>query len=80
MKKLDHRIRNLKIAEQAVIEELQLLFPMGQMVRANIQHGQINPSRGEVIGHPGGVHAYVLVRLDSRTKEVRHVAAENIIR
>lgn len=80
MTKLQQHIKTLEIAEEAVIAELKTLFPKGTMVSANIQYGQINPSRGEVIGHQGGRFAYLVVRLDSRTKNVRLIAAENIIR
>jgi hypothetical protein len=78
--RLQQRVKTLEIAEDAVIAELKLLFPKGMMVSANIQYGQIIPSHGEVIGHEGGRFAYLVVRLDSRTKNVRRIPAENIIR
>jgi len=74
-KKIDMLIR----AESAVIKELERRYPMHSPVRVMLMYGQINPSHGAVIGHDGGRNACVRVRLESRTQEVRSVAAENII-
>ena len=66
-------------AEGAMEKALARAFPNGTRIRCNIMYGQINPSTGEVIGHEGGRHAYLTVRLNSRTQEVRSVAVENIL-
>jgi hypothetical protein len=77
--KLKHLLHTLIIADKAVIEELKFLYPEGSAVRAIIMSGQVNPSRGCVIGHRGGTHAYVTVRLESRTNEVRDIPADMIV-
>ena len=66
-------------AEKEMEKALERAFPIGTRVRCTIMYGQITPSTGEVIGHPGGRDAYLLVRLNSRTKEVRHVPVENVL-
>lgn len=71
-------IRALEKAETAMIKELARLFPIGSSVHAVLMHGQVNPSEGVVIGHRGGRHAYILVRLESRTRQVRAVAVDDI--
>lgn len=62
-------------AENAVLKALAKHFPIGAKVRFYIMHGQVTPSRGEVIGYEGGRHAYLRVRLESRKREVRSVPA-----
>ena len=79
MSTLKERVRALVTAEAAVVSELERLYPIGKPVRVWLMSGQVTPSRGEVIGHDGGRHAYVRVRLESRTREVRTIAASNII-
>lgn len=65
-------------AEADMEKALALAFPIGTRIRCTIMYGQITPSTGEVIGHRGGRFAYVTVRLNSRTKEVRDVPVENV--
>lgn len=77
-KRLPQRIAALILAEEAVLEELKRLYPIDSPVRCMLMSGQINPSRGQVIGHDGGRYALVQVRLESRTNDVRSVSAENI--
>jgi hypothetical protein len=79
MKAIAKLQEELKRADAALIAALAKAYPEGWRVRFNIQHGQVTPSRGEVVGHEGGPHAYLLVRLESRTHGVRHVAAANVI-
>ena len=66
-------------AEESVIAALEKLYPVDSEVRCWLMYGQVNPSRGRVIGHEGGRYGYVTVRLESRTQEVRRVAAESIL-
>ena len=65
--------------ERRLDNALRRAFPIGTVVRAKIMSGQMNHSVGEVIGHPGGRHAYLRVRLRSRTKQVRYISAQNVI-
>ena len=76
---LERKIETLVTAQTAVINELKRLYPTGTQVRCWLQEGQVNPSRGEVIGHHGGAPGYVLVRLESRKRETRSVPAEKIL-
>lgn len=79
MKKLNRKLRALVHAEEAVIAELERLYPIDTPVSVWLMHGQINPSEGRVIGHQGGRHGLVIVRLASRTQDTRRVAASNIV-
>lgn len=78
MSKIGKLATKIRAAQDAMVKELERQFPIGTTVRCEIQYGQINPSIGLVIAHEGGEHAYVCVRLQSRTKEVRRVPASNI--
>jgi hypothetical protein len=62
-------------SQQRMTQALEREFPLGTNVRCYIMHGQVNPSRGQVIGYTGGSSALVRVRLESRTRDVRDVAA-----
>jgi len=73
------KINALKYAEQQVIEQLRLLYPIGSVVRVTIMHGQVSPSYGEVRGYKGGIYAEVSVRLESRKRIERNVPAKNIL-
>ena len=66
-------------AEKEMERALERAFPIGTRIRCTIMYGQITPSTGEVIGHQGGRHAYLTVRLNSRTQEVRAVPVENVL-
>ena len=79
MKDLKIRIANLIVAEEQVLEELQGLYPVGKTICCWLQHGQINPSIGEVIGYDGGRSGLVRIRLHSRTREVRSVSFSKIL-
>lgn len=76
---LTARLERLVVAEKAVIAVLKELYPIDSEVRCMLMHGQINLSCGRVIGYDGGTYGCVRVRLESRTREVRSVAAENIL-
>jgi hypothetical protein len=76
---LAKKIDALIDAEEAVIGELETLYPMHTAVRCWLMSGQINPSIGRVQGHIGGRFALVQIRLESRTNEVRSVSAKNIV-
>lgn len=79
MTNLEQKLSALVKTEEAVIAELERLYPVDTPVGVRLMHGQINPSRGRVIAHEGGRYGSVVVRLDSRTQDVRRVAADNII-
>ena len=70
---------NIVKAEDAMEKALAKAFPCGTRIRCKIMYGQINPSTGEVIGHQGGRYAYLTVRLNSRTQEVRAVSVDNVL-
>lgn len=65
-------------AEDALIKLLEKQFPIGTAVKFYVMHGQVNPSRGEVIGHEGGRFAYLRVRLESRASVVRSIPAGRV--
>lgn len=71
------RVR-IEKAEAAMEKALMEQYPVGTTVRCYIQHGQVNPSIGDVISHPGGRHAYLRLRLHSRTRHVRDVPAWDV--
>ncbi|MGP1677895.1 MAG: hypothetical protein ACTS6J_12145 [Burkholderiales bacterium] len=73
--KLSSRIQ---AAEKAMDIALERAFPVLSIVEFNIMYGQVNPSRGEVIGYSGGSYAYLRVRLESRTRAVRDVSAFDV--
>lgn len=79
MSNLNSKVKALEAAEAAVEKELARLYPMGWDVRVWLQDGQVTPSRGQVIGHRGTRYAYVLVRLESRTRATRDVPAKMIL-
>jgi hypothetical protein len=65
-------------AEAEMEKALERAFPIGTRIRCWIMYGQVTPSTGEVIAYTGGRHAYLRVRLNSRTQEVRDVPVENV--
>ena len=75
IRSIGERIRK---AEEAMGKALEIEYPVGTTVRFYIMHGQVIPSIGDVISHPGGRWALVRMRLHSRTKHVRDVPAQNI--
>ena len=75
--RISARIRHAEAAMRAALERE---YPLGTRVRFYIMHGQLTPSEGEVIGYSGTEHAYLRVRIDSRTKPGRDVPLINIIR
>ena len=60
-------------AERDMEMALQFAFPVLSKVDCWIMSSQSKPSTGEVIAYPGGHHAYLRVRLDSRTRQVRDI-------
>lgn len=74
--KLSERIKK---ANTAMDKALEREYPIGIRIRFYIMHGQISPSKGQVIGYSGGEFAYLRVRLDSRTQQVRDVSARNVL-
>ena len=76
---LHKQLKALARMDEAVIATLKRLYPEGKQVRFWIMHGQESPSQGTVIGHQGGEFGEVIVRLASRTQQVRRVAADQIL-
>ena len=73
-------LHELKKAERAVQEALSKRFPTGTTIHFYIMHGQVHPSKGVVLDHPGGRYGYLLVRLESRTRQTRNVPYTDVIR
>lgn len=73
--KLSVRIRE---AEKAMALELERQFPLLSKVEFDIMSGQVNPSRGEVIGYNGTEHAYLRIRIRSRTSPARDISAHSV--
>lgn len=78
MSKLGKLSANIQKAEKAMELELERQFPILSTVEFDIMHGQVNPSRGEVIGYTGGRNAYLRIRLESRTRLARDVSAHRV--
>ena len=76
--KLKAAMQRVERAEEAMVKLLEKMFPVGTTVRFHVQYGQINPSIGTVVWHKGGRHAYIGIRLRSRTEQVRTVPARNV--
>lgn len=68
----------IKKAEDAMIVALERAYPIGSTVSFYIMHGQVTPSRGEVIGYSGGRYAYLRVRIASRTNPARDIPAADV--
>lgn len=66
-------------AEERLVRALRRKYPIGTTVRFYIMHGQVTPSRGQVIGHTGGRYAYVRVSIDSRTRPCRDIPEKDIL-
>ena len=66
-------------AEDAAVELLKHQYPEGTEVYCWLMHGQIIPSKGVVIGHPGGRYGHINVRLESRRRRVRTVPVSAIV-
>lgn len=79
MKKIDALRERIKKAEAAMSAALERKYPVGTTLRFYIMYGQVTPSKGDVISHPGGRCAYVRVRLHSRTRSARDIPAANIL-
>ena len=79
MSRLGDLTRLLSSAEKNVQAELERQFPLDKRISFLIMSGQCTPSQGHVIGYSGGVHAYLRVRLASRTSQVRDVSAFDVI-
>ena len=47
----------IKKAEDAQTAYLRQKYPLGSRVGVNLMHGQVNPSKGVVIGHFAGVYS-----------------------
>src|SRR3972149_5223890 len=67
------------LIERLQVAELEKLYPVGTEVRVWLMHGQQSPSCGTVTGHTGGTFGEVIVRLESRTMQVRRVAVSEIV-
>jgi hypothetical protein len=78
MKSLQKLAEKIRAANNDMQAELERRFPVGSRVSCFLMHGQVKPSHGEVIGHTGGEHAYIRIRLNSRTGHVRDVVAEDV--
>jgi len=66
-------------SEAAMEQLLKKLFPIGDDVRCyKFMHGQATPTVGTVIAHTGGRHAYLRLRLHTRTRVMRDVSARNV--
>jgi hypothetical protein len=74
-KKIQRCAERIAKAEAAMESLLKRLFPGGSTVRCYLMHGQVNPTKGDVIGHPGGRYGYLTLRLHSRARIVRDVPA-----
>lgn len=62
-------------AEEQLRTHLEHTFPLLTRVSFVWQFSQVNRSIGEVIGHPGSRHAYLRIRMDSRTQKVIDIPA-----
>jgi hypothetical protein len=76
---LDKHVAALRLTKAVILHELCSLYPEGKTVKCWLQHGQVTPSIGTVIGYDGGEFAIVLIRLDSRTRQVRRVPVRDIL-
>lgn len=61
---LSHLTRALRAAELAVKAELRLQYPEGAQIHALLQSNHTTPSPCTVIGHIGGEHGRLRVKLD----------------
>ena len=76
IKKLTKRLAEI---DEQLIAELEKEYPISSVVDFYFMHGQVNPSRGEVISHPGGQFAHVRVRMFTFKGMVKNVSAEDIV-
>lgn len=78
MNKTEKLAARIRAADAAMEVHLAKLFPIGSRVSCYLMHGQRHPSKGDVIGHTGGEFAYVRIRLESRTRAVRNIPADEV--
>ncbi len=78
MNKFAELARRLNKAGADMEKGLETDVPVGTRVGCWLMSGQVTASTGEVIGHPGGPFAYLRIRLDSRTQQVRDVSVDDV--
>ena len=78
-KQLKKSLDKVNAADDQLQSLLAKQYPLLTVVYFYIMHGQVTPSSGEVVGHEGGIHGYLRVRLNSRTRPVRSIPVKYII-
>lgn len=78
-KRIKRLSKSINDTNDLLIKELEKQYPEGSVVQFYFMHGQVNPSKGTVIGHRGGRWAYLRVRMHSFKENVRNVSATNIL-
>lgn len=78
MSKIGKLSMRIQRAERAMALELERQFPLLSEVEFDIMHGQVKPSRGEIIGYSGTEHAYLRIRIRSRTNPTRDIPSDRV--
>lgn len=85
---LREHVADLQAIEFLIKAKLAELYPRGHHFQFNLMHGQKNPSRGSVVGWPGGEYCTVRFALEPKNPKGRgtphgrpfvNVPMENIV-